>query len=82
MRDIHGLELATTSPAAAKAFNRALGSYLANRVDFSQHVKAALQADPRFALGHCLKGYLMMLAFNRALAYSFLRATIAPEMSA
>jgi tetratricopeptide (TPR) repeat protein len=67
MRDIHGLELATASPAAAEAFNRALGSYLANRVDFSQHVKATLQADPRFALGHCLKGYLMMLAFNRAL---------------
>src|SRR5690606_14696998 len=51
--------------AAADAFNRAMVSYLGYRADLSEHVKAALQADAGFCLGHCLKGYLMMLTYNR-----------------
>ena len=66
MKDIHGLPLSTTHAACADAFNRALRSYLRYRTDLSDHVKAALQADPAFALGHCLKGYLMMLTYSRA----------------
>ena len=67
MEDIHGLPLTTADPAGAAAFNSALRSYLAQRVDFPDHVKATLQADAGFSLGHCLKGYLMMLAYNRAM---------------
>jgi tetratricopeptide (TPR) repeat protein len=65
VNDIHGLSLGTAQPSAAEAFNRALGSYLAYRTDLSDHVKAALQADPQFALAHCLRGYLFMLMYNR-----------------
>ena len=64
MRDLHGLPL-TTDAAAAEAFNRTLRSYLAYRTDTPQLMKATLAADPAFALGHCLMGSLMMLAFNR-----------------
>jgi hypothetical protein len=49
MNDIHGLPLDTNEAPAADAFNRALRSYLGYRTDLSEHVKAALQADPRFA---------------------------------
>jgi tetratricopeptide (TPR) repeat protein len=66
MNDLHGLSLTTSQAAAAEAFNRALRAYLGYRADLSEHVKAALQADPAFCLGHCLKGYLMMLTYNRA----------------
>jgi tetratricopeptide (TPR) repeat protein len=66
VNDLHGLPLATQSDASGEAFNRALRAYLGYSTDLSAHVKEALQADPRFALGHCLKGYLMMLMYNRA----------------
>jgi len=66
MNDLHGLSLGTENAAAAASLNRALASYLGYRADVSDHVKAALQADPAFALAHCVKGYLMMLAYNRA----------------
>jgi tetratricopeptide (TPR) repeat protein len=66
MNDIHDLKLTTAHAPAADAFNRALMAYLGYRADLSEHVKAALQADPAFCLGHCLKGYLMMLVYNRA----------------
>ena len=65
MNDIHGLPLGTAEAPAADAFNRALRSYLAYRTDLSDHVKAALQADPQFALAHCLKGYLFLLMYHR-----------------
>jgi tetratricopeptide (TPR) repeat protein len=65
MKDIHGLALGTTSPAAAEAFNRSLRAYLGYRADLSQHVKAVLEADPEFAMAHCLMGILMMLTYNR-----------------
>lgn len=66
MNDIHGLPLGTDDAAAASAFNRALGAYLGYRTDIADHLKAALQADPAFALAHCLRGYLLMLAFDRS----------------
>ena len=66
MKDIHGLPLSTTHAACAAAFNSALRSYLGYRADLVDQVNAALQADPEFALGHCLRGYLMMLTYNRA----------------
>jgi tetratricopeptide (TPR) repeat protein len=65
MRDVHGLALGTASAAAAEAFNRTLQSYLGYRADATAHAKAVLEADEAFALGHCLMGYLMMLAYNR-----------------
>jgi tetratricopeptide (TPR) repeat protein len=66
MKDINGLPLSTRSAAAAESCNRALASLLGNRADFSAHVKAVLEADAAFSLGHCFKGYGAMLMFNRA----------------
>jgi tetratricopeptide (TPR) repeat protein len=65
MNDINGLPLSTTA-AATEAYNRALASLLGNHADFSAHLKAMLEADPQFALGHCFQGYGAMLMFNRA----------------
>jgi tetratricopeptide (TPR) repeat protein len=65
MQDIHGLPLSTSVPAAEEGFNRALRSLLGQRADLTQHVKAMLEADPEFALGHGLMGALMMMTFNR-----------------
>jgi tetratricopeptide (TPR) repeat protein len=68
MNDLNGLPISTRSSVAAAAFDRTLRSYVGNRVDVSDHLGAALAADPEFALGHCAKGYLMMLMYNSAVA--------------
>jgi tetratricopeptide (TPR) repeat protein len=67
MNDIHGLPLSTRSAEATEAYNRALGSYLGNRTDLSGQLKALLEADPEFSLGHCFRGYAAMLTFSRAM---------------
>jgi tetratricopeptide (TPR) repeat protein len=64
MQDSHGLAITTSSQAAADAFNRTLKAYVGYRVDMSDHLGAALKADPDFALAHCARGYFMMLAYN------------------
>ena len=64
MLDSHGLALTTQSQAAADAFNRTVRAYIGYRVEMSDHLGAALKADPGFALAHCAKGYFMMLAYN------------------
>jgi tetratricopeptide (TPR) repeat protein len=66
LSDLNGLPISTRSEAARAAFDRTLRSYTGNRVDISDHLGAALAADPEFALGHCVKGYLMMLMYNAA----------------
>lgn len=68
LSDLNGLAISTRSTTAAEAFDRTLRSYAGNRVDMSEHLGAALAADPEFALGHCTKGYLMMLMYKSALA--------------
>ena len=64
--DARGLALSTDSPAAAAAFDAAIGSYLRYRTDAARHIEAALAADPGFAMAHLLRGYFAMLSFNRA----------------
>jgi tetratricopeptide (TPR) repeat protein len=68
LSDLNGLSISTRSATAAEAFDRTLRSYAGNRVDMSEHLGAALAADPEFALGHCTKGYLMMLMYKSAVA--------------
>ena len=68
LSDLNGLAISTGSEGARAAFDRTLRSYTGNRVDISDHLGAALAADPQFALGHCVKGYLMMLMYNAAVA--------------
>ena len=65
MNDTYELPISTTA-AAGDAFNRALKSFTGYDADLPEHAQAALQADPHFALGHCLWGYFMLLAYSRA----------------
>ena len=66
LSDLNGLSISTRSEAARVAFDKTLRSYAGNRVDMSDHLGAALAADPEFALGHCVKGYMMMLMYKSA----------------
>jgi len=65
-KDLHGLTLSTDSGTAVDAFDRATQAYLKYRTDAGHHLGAALKADPEFALGHVLRGYFNMLAYNKA----------------
>ncbi len=64
--DLHGLNLSTTSAAAADAFNDTVLGYLRYRTDIPARLQATLAADPGFGLAHVLKGYMMMLSFKQA----------------
>ena len=59
-KDQWGYTLTTDSVEAAEALNRVMTSYVTWRTDASVHAKAMTEADPGFALGHTLKGILMM----------------------
>ena len=59
--DIRGLCLTTTSSRAAELFDGALDHFFEYRRDAMQAVKELQAADPDFAMGHCLRGYLFML---------------------
>ena len=59
--DRRGLALTTTSQDAATHFNAAIDDYFQYRVSAGKRAKAAIEADPGFAFGHCLRGYLFML---------------------
>jgi tetratricopeptide (TPR) repeat protein len=65
MKDIYDFSISTTV-AGVDAFNRALRSFLGYDADVAERVQAVQKADPAFALGHCLWGYLMMLSYSRA----------------
>jgi hypothetical protein len=65
-KDLHGLTMSTDSGTAVDAFDRATLAYPKYRTDAARHLGAALKADPQFALGHVLRGYFNMLAYNKA----------------
>lgn len=50
--------LTTDSADAAAAFDRAVASYVAWRTDTMDHIQAATDADPDFALPYAAKGIL------------------------
>jgi len=64
--DARGLPLSTASAKAATAFDHLVTGYLTYRADTPDRLKAVLDADPDFALAHCMKGYFAMLAFKQA----------------
>jgi hypothetical protein len=65
-QDLHGLAVSTSSAETARAFNHAVGGYLAYRADTPVRLQRLIAADPGFAFAHLLKGYLLMLSFNVA----------------
>ncbi|HYG55117.1 MAG TPA: tetratricopeptide repeat protein [Burkholderiales bacterium] len=66
MKDTYELPISTSTVAAGDAFNRALVAFAGFDADVVERVQAVQKADPAFALGHCLWGYVMMLAYSRA----------------
>ena len=65
--DAQGLIVSAGSDAAVAAYDHLVMGYLKNRADLPQRLKALLEADPGFALAHCVQGYLMMLGFKQSL---------------
>lgn len=59
-RDQWGHPLTTPSPEAAAAMDRAIDSYVGWRTDVMDHLAAAAEADPDFALPHAAKGILVL----------------------
>lgn len=64
--DTRGLPISTASAKAAAAFDHLVTGYLTYRADTPARLDALLEADPDFALAHCMKGYFAMLAFKQA----------------
>ena len=64
--DIRGLPISTTSAKAAAAYDHLVTGYLGYRADTPDRMGALIEADPDFALAHCMKGYFAMLAFKQA----------------
>jgi len=64
--DARGLPISIANAKAAAAFDHLVTGYLTFRVDTPDRLNAVLEADPDFALAHCMKGYFAMLAFKQA----------------
>ncbi len=64
--DARGLPISTASAKAATAFDHLVTGYLTFRADTPARLTAVLEADPDFALAHCMQGYFAMLAFKQA----------------
>jgi tetratricopeptide (TPR) repeat protein len=57
--DQRGIPLTTESDAAAAAYDETVTHYLEFRLAATPSLKKLLEADPDFAMGHCLKGFLL-----------------------
>ena len=66
IRDERGLALSTDSGDAVAAFDRAVEHFLKFHADTMVLATRANAADPGFAMGHCLKAYLLLIAANPA----------------
>jgi len=80
--DARGLNLSTNNKEAAEHFNAAIDDYFQYRVSAGKRAKAAIEADPDFALGHCLRGYLFMLFGSTAFHKHALAALVNAETAA
>ena len=72
--DTRGLPLSTASAKAAAAYDHLITGYLTQRADTPARLTALLEADPDFALAHCMKGYFAMLAFKQAIVPAAVQA--------
>ncbi|WP_147283067.1 tetratricopeptide repeat protein [Pseudorhodoferax soli] len=61
MNDKQGLLLTTSSEGAARSYNDAVTQLLDYRVTAMPSVKQALVDDENFCMGHCLRGYMLMM---------------------
>jgi tetratricopeptide (TPR) repeat protein len=64
--DARGLPISTASGKAAAAYDHLVTGYLTQRADTPVRLTALLEADPDFALAHCMQGYFAMVAYKQA----------------
>ena len=64
--DVRGLPLSTASAKSAAAYDFVVTGYLTQRADTPTRLTALLEADPDFALAHCMRGYFAMMAYKQA----------------
>src|SRR5262245_57893901 len=62
LRDSRGCPVSARSAASLAQFEQALQLSVSYRLDPLATIQAALQADPDFAMGHCLRAGLMIMA--------------------
>lgn len=65
LRDSRGCLVSTRSATSLSQFEQALELSVSYRLDPLATIQAALQADPDFAMGHCLRAGLMIMATDR-----------------
>ncbi len=63
-KDCRGLALTTESALAVAAFDHAIDGFVGYRADMAVRLDRLLATDPAFGMAHCLKGYLLMMAFR------------------
>ncbi|MCH8238664.1 MAG: hypothetical protein IIB62_01190, partial [Proteobacteria bacterium] len=59
-QDAFGLELTTSSDDAAAALDTAIFHSLESRLSAAEHTKAALEADPEFVMGLCMRAAMFL----------------------
>lgn len=65
LRDSRGCPVSTRSSAAVAEYEQALQLSVSYRLDPLAAIQAALEVDPGFAMGHCLRAGLMIMATDR-----------------
>ena len=60
-RDARGLPVTAANAGAAEAYDRTIESFLRFGRDITEHLQAAIAADPGMVLARCLMGYLYHL---------------------
>ncbi|GFE86108.1 tetratricopeptide repeat protein [Steroidobacter agaridevorans] len=68
LRDSRGCPVSTRSTAQLAQFEQALELSVSYRLDPLATIQAALDSDPGFAMGHCLRAGLMIMATDRMVA--------------
>lgn len=68
LRDSRGCRVSTRSAASLAQFEQALELSVSYRLDPLATIGGALEADPDFAMGHCLRAGLMIMATDRMVA--------------
>jgi hypothetical protein len=71
--DARGLPLSTASANAASAYDHLITGYLIQRADTPARLTALLEADPDFALAHCMQGLFATLALGQIQALRYAR---------
>ncbi len=66
LQDSRGIPLSTRSPSLVQQYEQALDLSLGYFLDPLAKIQGALEVDPSFASGHCLRAALMVMSTDRA----------------